>query len=195
MTNPVLVRTYQGATPDESAVMFENDAEQLGRAGYAPTSQVWHETALTVSYQRHGWAARRFYQEGFVVVAAGVLATIGALMQWYEPARAFVFPDLSGVALSSGTILVPTLGLVVMGLDIALTGRLPAALLAAAAAVLLLVPPILTAQTVAALNHDPSGVQYTLSSGIWVTSVGGALGLLGAVVSLMRRFGPRRWRC
>ena len=70
--------------------------------------------------QRRGGPARSYNYAGFIVVAAGVLATIGAFMQWYAPARALVFPDLSGVGLSGGVVLVATVGMAGLGLAIAL---------------------------------------------------------------------------
>jgi len=109
-------------------------------------------------------------------------------MQWYVPARAFIFPDLSGVGLSGGVVLLATIGLAGLGLAIALSGRVQAALLAAVAGTALLAAAFLTVQNVAALNQVPSGVRYTLEIGVWMTAMGGALGLLGSLASLTRWF-------
>ena len=108
-----------------------------------------------------------------MVVAAGVVATVGAFMQWYAPARALVFPDLSGVGLSDGVVLVATIGMAMLGLAIVFTGRVAAAVLAAVAATALLAAAFLTMQNVAALNQEPSGVHYALEIGLWITATAG----------------------
>jgi len=138
--------------------------------------------------QRRGGPAGSYNYAGFIVVAAGVLATIGAFMQWYAPARALVFPDLSGVGLSGGVVLVATVGMAALGLAIAFGGRAQAALLAAVAGAALLAAVFVTVQNVAALNEVPSGVHYTLEVGLWLVAAGGVLGVLGSLASATRWF-------
>lgn len=115
------------------------------------------------------------------------MATIGAVLPWYTPARYLVPPDFSGVGLSGGAVLVATVGMAALGVDIALSNRVPAALIAAAAGVILVMAAYTVTQHVAALRQDPTSVEYTLDAGLWLTALAGALGLLGATVSLIRR--------
>jgi hypothetical protein len=133
-------------------------------------------------------SARRYNVAGFVVGAAGVMATIGAVLPWYTPARYLVAPDFSGVGLSGGAVLVATVGMAALGVDIALSNRVPAAILAAAAGVIIVVAAYTVTQHVTALRQDPTSVEYTLDAGLWLTAIAGALGLLGATASLIRRF-------
>jgi hypothetical protein len=84
----VRVKTYYGATPDESARQFQADAAEAAVSGFSPTSQAWNGPSLTVTYLYTQQLPSRqpvpaaWNLAGIAVVVAGILGAVGAALPW-----------------------------------------------------------------------------------------------------------------
>lgn len=129
---PVLVETYSGATPDASAKEFAADAVDMLAEGYEAVSQVWHGSALTVTYRR--MASRptdgplveqrsTTTISGIGMVVGGAMMAAGSFLPWITASTGLGSVSRSGMEGGDGIFIAALGGLTILGGIAALLGN------------------------------------------------------------------------
>jgi hypothetical protein len=188
----VRVKTYYGATPDESARQFQADAAEAAVSGFSPTSQAWNGPSLTVTYLYHQELPSRqpvpaaWNLAGIAVVVAGILGAVGAALPWATVTTGFGSISRSGLDGGDGIItIIVSIGVGLLGLG--MVQRRPRAavwLLGVVLSLVLIVVAFWDGGNVNGIsNQGASLLLVSVGIGLYLTGIAGLIGVVGSVAA------------
>jgi hypothetical protein len=191
MAQDIRVRTYRGATQEQAALQFQQDAMQAAAAGYDVLSQAWEGPVLTVTYRRRAASPVSDERAGVSVAGAAVLlggigVVVGSFLPWITVSSAFTTVSRSGIDGGGDGVITLVIGalIAVCGVFLA-TGRKAVAAWAAGL-VLGLAAAGIGILDAADVQERIEGVgsaaaMASTGAGLYVVIVGGVLAALASV--------------